>query len=265
MKWSMGSSVPLELRDTLPLGTVIPVLEQAVRSLDPDSPSLPHFAVLGEALVALQRTDLSEELRLLHGSRARRAARTLLEQPAQRDAVREALRRAQPFALAGAPAPERPFLVFEGEGLHVEQGGVEVVERRRYAPFWTEPDVLLVDLRRMDRADLAALPPRQPVRLPDGSIGVWWNPLADELPAWRKDWIAVHPRALRQYARRVAALWEAEFGRRPEVRMRFRVSWNGGESLDLIDPAADLAAGAGREAELPDELPEPQPDEPLSY
>ncbi|MGN6385651.1 MAG: hypothetical protein ACTHMT_05370, partial [Verrucomicrobiota bacterium] len=47
---------------------------------------------------------------------------------------------------------------------------------------------------------------------------------------------------LRRYARRVANLWQAEYGRRPRVRAMTAVSFNGRPHQLLVDPNADLAS-----------------------
>ena len=47
---------------------------------------------------------------------------------------------------------------------------------------------------------------------------------------------------LRRYARRVAWLWEKEYGRRPAVTAWTSLSLNGRPHQELVDPKADLAS-----------------------
>ena len=70
---------------------------------------------------------------------------------------------------------------------------------------------------------------------------IWWNSLKD-LTSSKLMHISNQPFYLRRYARRVAGLWEKEYGRRPIVNASTRVSLNARPFQNLVDPEADLAS-----------------------
>ena len=70
---------------------------------------------------------------------------------------------------------------------------------------------------------------------------IWWNSLKD-LTSSKFTHISNQAFYLRRYARRVAWLWEKEYGRRPMVTAWTAVSLNGRPHQPLVDPEADLAS-----------------------
>jgi len=53
--------------------------------------------------------------------------------------------------------------------------------------------------------------------------------------------VSTQPFYLRRYARRVAEIWQRDYGRRPIVHAVTSMSFNGRPPQPLVDPAADLA------------------------
>jgi uncharacterized membrane protein YphA (DoxX/SURF4 family) len=76
---------------------------------------------------------------------------------------------------------------------------------------------------------------------PDRPPYILWNSLKD-LPSSKLMHISNQAFYLRRYARRIASLWEADYGRRPAVRARTAVSLNARPYQLLVDPDVDLAS-----------------------
>jgi len=76
---------------------------------------------------------------------------------------------------------------------------------------------------------------------PGQAAFICWNSLKD-IPISKFDHISNDPFYLRRYARRVAQLWEVEYGRRPAVNAITAESLNHRPFQLLVDPNADLAS-----------------------
>ena len=85
-----------------------------------------------------------------------------------------------------------------------------------------------------DSQDQPALPPY-----------LYWNSVGD-LTVSKVMHMSYQAFYLRRYARRVADLWAAEYGRRPVVQAMTAVSLNGRPPQQLVDPTADLARVSAR-------------------
>ena len=70
---------------------------------------------------------------------------------------------------------------------------------------------------------------------------IYWNSVAD-LTVSKVMHMSYQAFYLRRYARRVADLWQSEYGRRPVVQAMTAVSLNGRPPQQLVDPTADLAS-----------------------
>jgi hypothetical protein len=70
---------------------------------------------------------------------------------------------------------------------------------------------------------------------------IWWNSPRD-LTVSKGMHVSNQAFFLRRYARRVAGLWEKEYGHRPVVTAATAVSLNGRPPQALVDPEADLAS-----------------------
>jgi len=165
-----------------------------------------------------------------------------------------ALRQLHPFGLQTDLTFSGPFLLVEDPALfHELQPHLFAINRDLAAPtdhvssgeylhlgadpliIYTPP--LVFDTRtRLPQAcivDSLADPEEMPV--------ISWDP--------RNDWsiskgmhISTNPFLLHRYARRVAALWEKQYGRRPALHAKAVVSLNQHPPQLLVDPGADLAS-----------------------
>ena len=70
---------------------------------------------------------------------------------------------------------------------------------------------------------------------------IWWNCLKD-LTVSKFNHVSNQAFYLRRYARRVAGLWEKDYGHRPAVYASTAVSLNRRPFQELVDPNADLAS-----------------------
>jgi vitamin K-dependent gamma-carboxylase len=76
---------------------------------------------------------------------------------------------------------------------------------------------------------------------PERPPEIWWNSLKD-LTYSKFLHASIQAFYLRRYARRVANLWEEQYGHRPIVHGTTLVSLNGRPHQQLVDPNADLAS-----------------------
>jgi hypothetical protein len=74
---------------------------------------------------------------------------------------------------------------------------------------------------------------------------IWWNSISD-LTVSKVMHISYQAFYLRRYARRMAGLWEAEYGRRPAIQAGTSVSLNGRPHQALVEPGVDLASVPAR-------------------
>ena len=167
-----------------------------------------------------------------------------------------ALRRTQPFALEGESQGGVPFLIIEDARLfdragaprkHVDREvwkhGPQTLDARRSSDHMERGEPLIIYMGDVgygarDMLPLAYLVDSQ--KEPQGKPRIRWNSLKD-LSASKVIHTSVQPFYLRRYARRVATLWEQEYGRRPVVRAVTAVSLNGRPYQELVDSEADLA------------------------
>ena len=167
------------------------------------------------------------------------------------------LRWSYPFELSRRPPDPTPFLVIEDRAL-IPQAPTEPMRVDRDAwkqgpatlpaggPGYThagaEPLVIYTLEFGIDTADLFPAPSifdsqSQPDQLPF----VAWDYMKELTPS-KGMHISTQPFLLRRYARRVADLWQAEYGRRPSVYAATSLSLNGRPLQPVVDPDADLAA-----------------------
>jgi hypothetical protein len=150
------------------------------------------------------------------------------------DIIREELRSLHPFALKGAQYPDQRFLILaHRETAEDLQTLSETLGNGESHLVWT-------DFARLRFYEWKQLPEWFPVA--EGKeLPIMWNYFR-ELNLRQTEQLAVRPVMIRQYARRVASLWEDEFGRRPRVHGYTSVMMNYRRPVPLINPAVDLAA-----------------------
>ncbi|MEY2409835.1 MAG: vitamin K-dependent gamma-carboxylase [Verrucomicrobiota bacterium] len=188
-----------------------------------------------------------------------REIRALIKEAATRpaDAMMAGLRALPPFALEGVQASAGSLFYIEDRSLQEmqpagpprlnrkqwkESPSTRVIPRPGYPIRTAAPLVvylgdlgitsreLLPQVCIFDSQDSPGLPPY-----------IWWNSPRD-LTISKGMHISNQAFFLRRYARRVADLWQKEYGRRPVVTAATAVSLNGRPPQMLVDPEADLAS-----------------------
>jgi vitamin K-dependent gamma-carboxylase len=165
------------------------------------------------------------------------------------------LRRMHPFAALHDTPISGPFLVIEDGPLFASATGLPHLQTAgwkssaytlpsedRYLYSGGEP--LIIHIAEIGLEQKRALPQMfifDSLENPDEGPEISWDYLR-ELSVSQGMHISTQPFLLRRYARRVADLWEHEYGRRPEVHASTAVSLNGRPHQALVDPKADLAS-----------------------
>ncbi|MBW3541688.1 MAG: HTTM domain-containing protein [Planctomycetes bacterium] len=196
---------------------------------------------------ALERLDVLEKLAELHFTAGSEPAsprqlvglvdelQQLAESPVG-DVVREELGQLHPFALQGARDRLSRFLTVT-DGPAADCAGL-MRQLAKGAP--QSPPVVWVDLGRLRPEGWKELP-QAFVAFDEGRLAVFWNQFR-ELNRTQMQRMATRPGMIHQYAQRIAALWQEQTGRRPEVRVRSLVMLNYHQPRYLVDPGVDLAA-----------------------
>jgi hypothetical protein len=165
------------------------------------------------------------------------------------------IRRLDPFALAPSTAMSGSWMLIEDRRLVQDppnplprinpslwRNSADGATAFRPRESFTTPMVVLMEPPGMDTRDL--LPKFYVVRRDEGqgdAAEIQWN-LLNDAGVSKSMHVGMQPFLLRRYAHRVAAEWQAEYGRKPEVHAVATLSVNGHPVRDLVDPRADLAA-----------------------
>lgn len=180
----------------------------------------------------------------------------LLNNPNLQDELVGLVRQTGPFALDGEPHSAVPFLILEDPAV---TGDAFAASARIKVAAWKHGPVT----REPGPAGITSLG-GEPVVVYTSDLGteagqvlpqsfildilnagqppaIYWNSLKDLSPS-KSIHISNQAFFLRRYARRVAALWEAEHGRRPVINALTSVSLNGRPFQELVDPEADMAS-----------------------
>jgi hypothetical protein len=173
------------------------------------------------------------------------------------DEVGSVLRLMYPFALGGQGPSPAPFFLIEDPQLmeesrhhsgRVDRGSwkngsyTRDPGKRREIQAGGEPLIVLTSNLGTDAREL--MPQACIVDSQDNfdlPAYISWNCLKD-LTVSKFNHISNQAFYLRRYARRIASLWEKEYGRRPSVHASTAVSLNGRPFQELVDPNADLAS-----------------------
>jgi vitamin K-dependent gamma-carboxylase len=151
--------------------------------------------------------------------------------------VREELGRTHPFMLQGGRHVGLPFLVVEDPELQVLTPERRVQLDRRQ---WKHTHVVYFDPTRTGIPGWKSLP-QIIIDYQDGEPRLTWNYHRDLTPR-QIDRMTARPFMAHQYARRIAQLWEQQYGRRPRVYAATSlVALNNRSPQKVIDPAVDLA------------------------
>jgi hypothetical protein len=172
-------------------------------------------------------------------------------------ALAAGLKTMDPFALEGEGVKSGEFLVIEDSALlEVSDRGRGEVNRGlwrggRYGgdSRWSagvkpgvEPMVVHVGDLGVEAKEVlpqACLIDSQDY--PERPVRIYWNTLKDVTPS-KSIHISNQAFYLRRYARRVAELWQEDYGRRPRVQAVTAVSLNGRPHQLLVDREVDLAS-----------------------
>jgi len=223
----------------------------------------------GESAEAAKMNSLVSEARKLsdpsissvESNRIRAAIRDALDRIKRRDAsgqLAAVTRRLPPFLLAGEVHSTGPFLIVEDKPLFTEGPESRVARNLWRASESTRPsqsriqnvgaEPLLVYLESPGPEARETLPQwaiwdsqADPERPPY----IWWNSLKD-LSISKLLHSSNQAFYLRRYARRVAAIWEKQYGRRPQINAFTSMSLNGRPYQALVNPSADLASVTAR-------------------
>jgi hypothetical protein len=172
------------------------------------------------------------------------------------ESLDQSLSRIDPFALHGEVQSSLPFLVIEDAGLvkhdHRRSGHISRAAWKHGTSTLSphspqrgdssgEPLIIYTAPLAAAGKDLLPLACIFDVqeRL-DRTPYIWWN-CSKDLSASKLNHISNQAFYLRRYARRVASLWEREYGHRPSVYALTEVSLNCRPYQLLVDPNADLA------------------------
>ena len=170
------------------------------------------------------------------------------------------LRRAAPFALEGGLPLDPPLLVVDDEALFIQASTNSFEPPRLDRAAWkTGPDTLDAQVPRSasngrdpllilsteaqldENRHLGEVYVTEAQNQPDQPVQLRWN-YKRELTLENVMHLSMQPFLLRRYARHVADVWQAEYGRRPAIHAITAVSLNGRPAQLLVQPEADLAA-----------------------
>ncbi len=145
------------------------------------------------------------------------------------------LRRMHPFSLQGATFPKHRFLVVEDGQASAEQRDLALRHLGNDQPY-----LVWVDLSRLRPADWRQMP-RAFVTFDNKDLKITWNHFL-ELNQIQIERFSVRPEMIRQYAKHIASVWQAETGRRPKVFALGSVMLNYHRPRSLLDSKIDLAS-----------------------
>jgi len=171
------------------------------------------------------------------------------------------LRAMDPFTLEGEQSLAVPFLLIEDPLLfhpsHEPPARLNpsawrhsnyTRDQRHAGEVYTEGQPLVIYMGEIGPEARHALPQAcifDSQDSPQEAAYIWWNSLKD-LTMSKFLHMSYQAFYLRRYARRVATLWQKEYGRRPSVQALTAVSLNGRPHQWLVDPAVDLASVPAR-------------------
>ncbi len=160
-----------------------------------------------------------------------------------------------PFSLEGEAAQSAPFLTIEDSNLcDSSPEHFCRIDRQKWRRFAATEDLRQRSTQIGDQALViytGSVGPEAKYLMPQACISdsqdnpeqapeILWNSLKDTTIS-KFMHISYQAFYLRRYARRIATLWEKEYGRRPAVTATTAVSLNGRPHQALVDPAVDLA------------------------
>lgn len=214
------------------------------------------FTEFAPVAVALDRNQLDPAL----GGRARVRLHAMLKRAllnvATQGKIAELTHLLDPFTLEGEPRPASPVLIIDDPAVTTPPGehGSTVIHAAwnndrdltrnnsyRYQSVGGEPMIVYTgDMAAEAKFLLPLAYIMDFFDAPDQPPVIYWNSLKD-LPPSKSIHISNQAFYLRLYARRIAKLWQEQYGRRPVINALTAVSLNGRPFQEMVDPNADLA------------------------
>ncbi len=154
------------------------------------------------------------------------------------DMVRPVLQRIEPFVLQGAPASGQTLLVILDSPLMT--ASPDDAEAELLQLSGGDPYIVWTDFSRMRPDDYRRLP-RNFVTFEDRQLHMVWNHFL-EIEPYQMEKAAVRPWMIHQYAQKVGQSWQAETGRRGEIRVESYVMMNYTVPQMLLNPEVDLTS-----------------------
>ena len=248
---------PKAIRPTAPLSQVLNSVSAALKNGGQNQ----EAAKLADLASRMMRLDQNEP-GLQPAVLTLRDVRAALNELHGRDKSGEmnrTLRQMDPFALDRESHHPVPFLLIEDPQLsddesrkdsgrvdrHTWKAGPHTRERTGPGEVHVGGEPLVIYTSNNLRADAREMLPQACIfdseDKPEQPAYIYWSCLKD-LTVSKFNHISNQAFYLRRYARRVATLWEKEYGRRPAVHASTAVSLNGRPFQQLVDPDADLAS-----------------------
>ncbi len=255
---SYGRS-PAEVRRTLPLSHVLDSISAALR-IGGGTQEAASLAALASRTKQIER-DQSDPQEAMNTRNEVLTILTALQARDQHGEMTPFLRPMDPFTLEGERHSAAPFLLIEDPMLFEKSPGQQAFkvaralfkhgEHTRGKRNGSDVDLggepLVIYTGNVGKTGIQpwSLLPQACIfesgEIPDQLPHIYWNSLKD-LPISKMVHISNQAFYLRRYARRVADLWETEYGRRPVVNALTAVSLNGRPYQFLVDPDTDLAS-----------------------
>lgn len=143
-----------------------------------------------------------------------------------------------PFAFQGAKPTSTPIYWIVDESL--AEKGINTIWRLK-RESWKGSNIDYIDLETMTPVQMSDLPDRMAVHAASGNPFVLWN-MAPRMRWIQMASLGAYPLHQHQFARHVAGIWEAEYGRRPQVHAYGFLHMNDHPLQRVVDPVTDLAA-----------------------
>lgn len=246
---------PAAVHDTLTLETFCKRAAEILHSAGQEDQAR-AFTKFAPAAAAMDNNQLEPALAARVGIRLRAMLKRAFQNPMARDAIAGLAHLLNPFAIEGEPRPAKPVLIIDDPAVTTAPGvhgstvihsawnggrGLTRTGPSRYENVGGRPMIIYTGDMGAEAGDLLPLsyimdfldaPGEPPV--------IYWNSLKDLSPS-KSIHISNQAFYLRRYARRVARLWQQQYGRRPVINALTSVSLNGRPFQELVDPHADLA------------------------
>jgi len=244
-----------EIQGTLSLPELLIELWQVASRVEENPTLEADFQWLVSQARAMRGVQPSAEQLQLFQRKMRDGIGALRSNPATQELTKTLLARTEPFCLDGGPElPARFYLIADPIlSAKIDDGSARIrAELWKAGDFSREPQARPVENLGHEPlvvyfSGLGALEPEFPTAYiadffanPARAPMIRWNSIKD-LTMSKYMHVSGQAFLLRRYARRVAADWEARYGRRPTIHALTSVSLNRRPHQLLVDPRADLA------------------------